>query len=595
MVKVQIGIVWGPPTQIDPNTGHRVAADPFPRFHGFALDGNLDRHFWTTQLDKLKFYGGFNIWDELVDLPAGTTLKIVYGNTAQPTLPWHAVIAVNDQIIAEGDVHKDQFLEAPGITITETTMEPVKLQFIKTKQCAVDYEQLLLAGQTAMYYTNNTIGSISLTNCNVWNRQFCYIGNLPYAVDWEDGRTSLSRGEFLRGRLYIRPTGTRNGSRNKLWISINGGKPRIIPSYISRDDRWYAWPKSLPVLGYTAMEYLTEPIYLNQNLAGGSVHIEGGHIDEYTGQYVVDDSLDLTLTYAKNCLPPGPPWGRTQLHSTTIYPDVPYDITRRGRMLLCYFMIDIIENPVIPFVRILDPDGNILKEEIESYVQEAGFSHTFIVYLYVNEAVEREKYFILQYGHLEEGVGTDPIIPPRQVVDGQTTIDLTVPFYGVTENITFQAVTVQAPPAQINNVAFQAIWPKAIINSVKFQAIQAPPPPPSPPPPTTFSLGGKVLSLLGPVADAEVTLNGFSTKTGRDGSFYITNIPEGTYTLTVKPTRIHERLLLKSVTQKIDIYMDTSKIINLPLNWTNLGIGAASTAAIGAVLSARKKPKPPTW
>jgi hypothetical protein len=41
--------------------------------------------------------------------------------------------------------------------------------------------------------------------------------------------------------------------------------------------------------------------------------------------------------------------------------------------------------------------------------------------------------------------------------------------------------------------------------------------------------------------------------------------------------------------------MDTSKIINLPLNWTNLGIGAASTAAIGAVLSARKKPKPPTW
>jgi hypothetical protein len=252
----------------------------------------------------------------------------------------------------------------------------------------------------------------------------------------------------------------------------------------------------------------------------------------------------------------------------------------------------ILDNPTIPFAKVLDPDGNTLKEYVERQLMLANADWWPPLYVWASDAVERAGYIILQYGHLDEGVGTDPIIPATQVVDGQTTIDLTVPLYGVTEDVTFQAIT---PTAKINSVKFQGITPPAIINSVKFQAIEAPPPPPPPPPPGTASLGGKVLSLFGPVADAEVTLNSFATKTARDGSFYIAGIPYGTYTLTVKPTKIHEKLLFKPFSQKLDIYMDTSKVISLPLNWTNLGIGAGATAAIGAVLTTKRKPKPPTW
>jgi hypothetical protein len=112
-------------------------------------------------------------------------------------------------------------------------------------------------------------------------------------------------------------------------------------------------------------------------------------------------------------------------------------------------------------------------------------------------------------------------------------------------------------------------------------------------PPEVATVYGRVLSMLGPVADAEVSLNGkYTTKTAADGSFRIENVAFGTYTLTAKPTRIHERLLLKSASKTLTITTtEIPIIITLPINILNIGIIGIGTVGTIYTITKLRRPK----
>jgi len=144
---------------------------------------------------------------------------------------------------------------------------------------------------------------------------------------------------------------------------------------------------------------------------------------------------------------------------------------------------------------------------------------------------------------------------------------------------------VPTPSAELNKFLLDRL--SATLTSLKLETAEVPT--------KTATVSGRVSSFLGAVADAEVTLNTrFTAKTTADGAFTITNVPYGTYTLTVKPTRLMDKLLLKGVSQKIDIYTDTTKIITLPINTLNIGIAGATTLT-ATLVAVSRKPKPPAW
>jgi hypothetical protein len=352
-----------------------------------------------------------------------------------------------------------------------------------------------------------------------------------------------------------------------------------------------------------------------------------GHVENDTAPrdqwvYVEDDRISFNIRTTTGCsnVPPSNP--KIRIYRYYVFPTVPIDNQRQGRLNVVVADVQNIGTYGIawPFISVKEDfkysqtiyQGNFNyayfpeNSAIPTYL---GVGETARLHLMVKltQTMVNQGYFTLQAGHFEGKLTGRIMMPMTPVVDEEIKIPLQQPI--TTASIRALALSHIAPPisakiqslalshiaspisAKIQSLSLSHVLPpvSAKIQSLTLSHI-APPPPP-----TTFSLGGKVLSPLGPVADAEVTLNGFTAKTGRDGSFHLTDIHEGTYTLTVKPTRIHEKLLLKSFSQKIDIYNDMSKIISLPLNWTNLAIGAGATAAVGAVLTTKKKPKAPTW
>jgi hypothetical protein len=116
-----------------------------------------------------------------------------------------------------------------------------------------------------------------------------------------------------------------------------------------------------------------------------------------------------------------------------------------------------------------------------------------------------------------------------------------------------------------------------------------------PPPPELATVTGRILSILGPVSEAEISLNDvYKTKSAADGTFTITNVPFGTYTFKAKPTRllpIPEKLLFKTITKPLTItspYVPPI-ILTLPLNYLNIGLMVTAIIPIAYILT---RPKP---
>lgn len=106
-----------------------TSADPFARYHGFALDSDLAPDFWITQPENVigQTPAGTYVftWEKAFDLAAGSH-RATYGNSAYVKLlpyPWHTKMLVDGKQVAEGDVGRDQLLTAQ-FTVEEAPPPP---------------------------------------------------------------------------------------------------------------------------------------------------------------------------------------------------------------------------------------------------------------------------------------------------------------------------------------------------------------------------------------------------------------------------------------------------------------------------------------
>jgi len=149
-------------------------------------------------------------------------------------------------------------------------------------------------------------------------------------------------------------------------------------------------------------------------------------------------------------------------------------------------------------------------------------------------------------------------------------------------------VTISSEWKRLLDIAFYAYKPYSIIEKqvkrpIDITNIQIEVVPPPPPPEEYAIVTGRVSGLLGPIRGAEVTLNGRTTRTDPTGSFTFSKVKLDTYTLSIVPTSILDKILHSSISQTLAIYETKTYTldIRLPINW--LYIGALSTIPVGVV------------
>ena len=202
--------------------------------------------------------------------------------------------------------------------------------------------------------------------------------------------------------------------------------------------------------------------------------------------------------------------------------------------------------------------------------------------------------FTLEAGHFEvDPDNTSPSAPMIPVVDDYKFYDFQKGKWlgpATIDSVSLERLT---PPAKINSVSLERVQiKKATIDSVLLERISAPPPPPE----RKATLSGKVVSIIGPVGGAEVSLDEqFKTTTAADGTFTIRDIPYGTYTLRVAPKSIIHKLLLKGVERQENIYMSRSIVVTLPVNYLNLGLLSGVTIGATVAVYEATKPKYPAY
>jgi hypothetical protein len=576
------------------------------RYWAASIDEPLNDDFVTSQPEKIWTYGAGG-WEEIYDLTPGVH-TITVGVDTPPEKPWLVQVWINDQSLTEGQfipVWKGNFLQ---------------LNFNVTGD--VPY----LTAQMPIYY----FAVNPLTNYCQLIKPF----EIPFVVDFAGGCPSIieQTGSALKalGALpiityhyewFINPNaGEQFTPETWFWTNNGQGAPPGARSifwwgftargYTTRAETSHIWPEPRRGADLCMEVYwvpLLPPWYLISTLPTDETatfmvgHVENDTAPREQWQYVVDHSVVFPIgQYGSTvCRLPPPSNPRIRIRSLQALPIVPIDNFRPGRFNLVIAEVENIGTygVALPFICLKEyAPGfhSIYRGNIDFSPTAIGVGQTATLYLLfrLNETIVRQGFFTVQAGHFEGKIAGTVMAPMSRVVDEEKQVPLLQPTPMASIRSLSLSHTAPARAAKILSLTLSHKITAAKIQTLTLSHITPPPPPP---PPAGYSFGGKVLSLLGPVVDAEVLLDGFSAKTGRDGSFYITDIPEGTYTLTVKPTRILDKLLLKSLSQKIDMYMNTSKIINLPINWMNIAIGTGATATIATVISKRKPKPPPTW
>ena len=584
-----------------------------PKYWAVSIDEPLDENFIETQPEKIWIYGP--IWlEKILDLSPGTH-TITVGVDTPPEKPWLVQVWINDQSITDRmyiPVSHGNFLQTTFDVTSDAPYVPVSIP-----RGDEVYNPITRECQVLKYKENPAL--IDWKPC--WEDQPQYDPVLRYTFHHYVFFQSPEPPEQFLPRLWfllIPLVGTEVGARSRVWWRMVKDEGTSTIEYwnpLPLSPRVQDWKGSYcfgPYRGVLPPWYVLNPIPIDETVTIIAGHIENDTAPRSQWKYIEDCSVTFPFRLNESCEKAPISYPKISITNYAVYPTVPIDNFRPGRWNLVITELQNIGTAGIawPFIKVkedFNPDCPIYERnfnyypppdsEIKSPTIAVGQKTTLFLIVELTETMVKQGYFTLQAGHFEGLQKARLIAPMTPIVDQEIRIPLLQP----TDMASIRRLTLShtLPPiyAKIQSLTLSHTPPPiaAKIRSLKLSHI-APPPPPPPPPPGKASLGGKVLSLLGPVADAEVTLNGFTTKTGRDGSFHLTDIPYGTYTLTVKPTKIHEKLLLKPLSQKLDVYRDMSKIITLPLNYTNLAIGAGATAAIGTILATAKKPKaPPTW
>jgi hypothetical protein len=589
------------------------------KWHAISIDQPFGAsNILTTAPQHIKDYTDrnrhFAWYERVLDLPVGThTLYYAHSGTQ----PAHLYVHINDALKAALTKTSPNTLYSVSFDVTERTLYDIGVRQIEdgtayaaswwTRDCLPQDTRLWDYAYNNLYPYPFRADPRQYTGCMLFTQNVLHYGLTPGNRNYVAFKSLSGLAEIHQippslfnayllgfpqpiGIEIIMPPDCIMATYNKFGADNPGGLPsgiRALTNY--------------PVVNTSK---LTDLVYTNSL---GIVR-RGVTPENFTdADYIETDNGSLILAAGSPAEPPP-----TYLGTYTVGVDaIPLHPSNPTEDNLEYATIRIYPNGiVIPYVRIkeLPPSVNLKTIWANSNV---ATEYDIPILFKLNSKIVSQGYFTLEYGRWNKDTLTPipgtPFALPRMEKLGE----IKVPLRSYARSATVNSLTLKATPparlATVNSLTLKAIPPAklatvnsltlketyppkmATVNNLSLKTISPPPPP------AGYTFSGKVLSILGPVAEAEVSLNGLTAKTAGDGSFTITDIPEGTYTLTVKPTRIHEKILLKSVTQKIGIYMNTSKTIMLPLNLTNLAIGAGATVAVGAVVAATRKPKPPTW
>jgi hypothetical protein len=400
------------------------------------------------------------------------------------------------------------------------------------------------------------------------------------------------------------PSGT-NSEVGFAWI-LN-----LVPGILEYLDYWVMplFYKGVPI----AFPFSINPMLTNNNgqltdtdylkLYAGHVENDAPTLSEFYNNgrsiakisqwtKVTDDNVAILFRYPTTCLdpnaplPPDPTQYKVTLQSFSCRYEAgrytPLDLSL-GRRIYCYACITHSPDASLnwaayPFIRIPENPIRPLDAPPLAIGPKTGinkFEVDFVVY--ITQQILNQGYFTVEVGRMiPKNTGKKNDLPDF-IVDE-------------THQIPLQAV--QLPNAKLQSLTLSKMPVTAKLQSLTLSKIGAPPPPP--PPPTQYAtLTGRLVGLLGPVADAEVTLNSYKAKTARDGSFRIDNITPGKYTLTAAPTKTLDKILYGTLKTSIDLSAPTTytRIFNMPLNkLTLIGAGATTAIATVATLTPRKPP-----
>jgi hypothetical protein len=341
---------------------------------------------------------------------------------------------------------------------------------------------------------------------------------------------------------------------------------------------------------------------------------------------VTDDQVDIFFDLPTTCLDPNAPLPPDPtMHKVTLQSFIcrfeagrytPLDLSL-GRRIFFYAWITYAPNPprewaAYPFIRI--PESALEYARLWAPLWAIGPASgidAFECYgtIYISEQMRRQGYFTVEVGRMiPKNTGTKTDLPDY-IVDETYRIPLAQQI--VTE-AALQSLSLSSftpPPPTINATlqslslskftpALNAILQRLTLSKMpvmaKLQSLSLSKfTPPPPPPPQYATLTGRLIGILGPVADAEITLNTtYRAKTARDGSFRIDNITPGKYTLTATPTKTLDKIIYGTLKTSIDLSAPTiyTRTFNMPLNKLTLIGAGATTAATAAVLLPRKPP-----
>jgi hypothetical protein len=169
-------------------------------------------------------------------------------------------------------------------------------------------------------------------------------------------------------------------------------------------------------------------------------------------------------------------------------------------------------------------------------------------------------------------------MPAASITALRYTTQPTVPPAAAIQALRYTIPTAPAPAASITALRYVLPTPptaQAQIIALRYTTA------PTPPPTETATLKGKVSGILGPVANATITLNGHFATTLQDGSYRIEGIPLGSYTLNAAAP-FPFNYIYKPIAQTVELKqagIEYTKDIYMPLNIINIGAVAGGLIA----------------